>query len=194
MTTNRRTAQVADADPIGVADAPGSDVTDADRIDGGIAFLPFLTPVRGHGFAATPPGDPAPVEPGHAAVLQREQDNPADTLAVAVWLTGSGTPWRIGYLERAVAARIAPRLDRGLHVDARLAGWWEEPNGRWRRPVVALEPDRIPQRTDAVIEEQPHSQSRDVGVDRKPLPALDAERPQRSVWSRPPGSRVRRVS
>ncbi len=104
------------------------------------SFLPFLTPVRGHAFASAPPGDPAPVARGTAAVLQREPDNPADDLAVSVWATGGGAPWRIGYLERAVAARVAPRLDAGLEVSATLAGWWDAPTGRWRRPVVALQP------------------------------------------------------
>jgi hypothetical protein len=172
MTTNRRSAQTSDAC----------------TIDGSVAFLPFLTPVRGHGYAAPPPGDPVPLEPGGAAVLQREQDNPADALAVAVWLTGSGTPWRIGYLERAVAARIAPRLDRGAHVDARLAGWWDEPNGRWQRPVVALEPERIPLRT----KQEPGADTMSRR-DAAELPALAADQSRHSVWARPPGSRIRPV-
>jgi len=178
MTTNRRAPQTADAG----------------TVDAGVSFLPFLTPVRGHGYAAAPPGEPAPLEPGHSAVLQREQDNPADSLAVAVWMTGSGTPWRIGYLERAVAARIAPRLDRGLHVEARLAGWWDEPNGRWQRPVVALEPERIPLAPAPPNDDTVDGQPRTTRTSSKALHALAAERPQRSVWSRPPGSRVRRVS
>ena len=107
-------------------------------------FLPFLTPVRGHAFASTPPGDPAPLRRGATARLQREPDNPADDLAVSVWATGRGAPWRIGYLERAVAARVAPRLDAGVEVAATLAGWWDEPGGRWRRPVVALQPVDAP--------------------------------------------------
>lgn len=110
-----------------------------DRPRAGARVLPFLTPVRGHAFASTPPGDPAPVRRGRPASLVREPDNPADRWAVAVWATGSGTPWRIGYLERAVAARLAPRMDAGEPATATLAGWWDEPQGRWRRPVVAVE-------------------------------------------------------
>ena len=108
------------------------------------SFLPFLTPVRGHAFASAPPGRTVPVARGQSARLQREPDNPADELAVSVWATGGGAPWRIGYLERAVAARIAPQLDAGLEVSATLAGWWDAPSGRWRRPVVALEPAAPP--------------------------------------------------
>lgn len=107
-------------------------------------FLPFLTPVRGHAFAGPPLDPPAPVGHGAPARLRREPDNPADDLAVAVWAVGEGTSWRIGYLERAVAARLAPRLDTGMQVTATLAGWWDEPHGRWRRPVVALEPAGAP--------------------------------------------------
>ncbi len=128
-------------------------------------FLPFLTPVRGHAFSSAPPGDPAPVGRGAVARLHREPDNPADALAVSVWATGDGAPWRIGYLERAVAARLAPRLDAGVEVTATLAGWWDEPGGRWRRPVVALQP-----------------------VD---TPRVAPARPTRGVWSRPPAT-VRR--
>lgn len=133
-------------------------------------FLPFLTPVRGHAFASPPPDAAAPVRHGAAARLRREPDNPADPLAVAVWAIGSdGGAWRIGYLERAVAARVAPRLDDGVEVAATLAGWWDEPRGRWRRPVVALEPASPPRLRPAT-----------------PAP--------RGVWSRPPASITRPVS
>ena len=137
-------------------------------IDRRRGFLPFLTPVRGHAFASAPPADPAPVRHGSAAVLRREPDNPADPLAVSVWATGRGSAWRIGYLERAVAARVAPRLDDGVEVTATLAGWWDEPEGRWRRPVVALQPDDAPRVRAA---------------------ADDGAR----VWSRPPASVTRPV-
>lgn len=132
-------------------------------------FLPFLTPVRGHAFASLPPGRSAPVHHGAAAELHREPDNPADGLAVSVWATGGGTAWRIGYLERAVAARVAPRLDAGLVVTATLAGWWDEPRGRWRRPVVALQPDDAPRVRPAAT--QPSG-----------------------VWARPPATVTRRVT
>lgn len=150
------TRAAADAAPLGA------------RIPSGHrAFLPFLTPVRGHAFACAPPGKAAPVHHGAAARLVREPDNPADPLAVAVWATEAGTPWRIGYLERAVAARVAPRLDDGATVTATLAGWWDEPTGRWTRPVVALQP-------------------RDV-------PRVDETSPPSRIWSRPPASTTRSV-
>lgn len=62
---------------------------------------------------------------------------------MAVWADGGGEPWRVGYLERAVAARLMPRLgQRSLGV--RFAGWWEEPEGRWHRPVVCVLDPAVP--------------------------------------------------
>ena len=110
------------------------------------SFLGFLTPVRGHRFAARPPGARDPRR-GVTVDLRREPDNPADPLAVAVWLDAGGPPWRLGYLERAVAARIGPRLDAGVRLSSRLAGWWDAPSGDWRRPVVAIEPQRVDAQT-----------------------------------------------
>lgn len=150
------------------ADAPTRPGTAAPPIPGHPdrhGFLPFLTPVRGHAFAGAPPGPAAPIHHGAAARLHREPDNPADPLAVAVWATGTGTPWRIGYLERAVAARVTPRLDAGATITATLAGWWDEPHGRWARPVVALQPDHAA----------------------RVAPSTAASR----IWSRPPGSTTR---
>ena len=96
---------------------------------------PFHTPVRGHAFAHRPPGG-APL--GRTPlVLRAEPDNPADPHAVAVWAEGGGAPWRVGYLERAVAARLAPH-GPPADLDVSFAGWWEEPEGRWRRPVVRI--------------------------------------------------------
>lgn len=96
---------------------------------------PFHTPVRGHAFAHRPPcGAPLDRTP---LVLRPEPDNPADPHAVAVWADGGGAPWRVGYLERAVAARLAGRFDAG-RLQAEFAGWWEEPGGRWQRPVVCV--------------------------------------------------------
>jgi hypothetical protein len=98
---------------------------------------PFHTPVRGHVFSARPPAgaalDRTPL------TLRREPDNPADPHAVAVWADGGGSPWRVGYLDRAVAVRLAGRVgddDQPLRVT--FAGWWEEPDGRWQRPVVQV--------------------------------------------------------
>lgn len=96
----------------------------------------FRTPVRGHAFAARPPAAPAP-EAGVPAELVREPDNPRDPLAVAVWTTGE-RPWRIGYLDRAVAARLAPRLDTGQRFRAELAGWVDAPGSAWRRPLLRV--------------------------------------------------------
>ena len=119
--------------------------------------------MRGHAFAAPPPGAPTP-RPGARARLAREPGNPADPLAVAVWLEGNANPpWRIGYLDRGVAARVAPRIDEGLALDARIDGWVTEPDGRWRRPIVLL------------------------------LPRSDDDDP-RLLWGRPPGVIRRRVN
>lgn len=102
-------------------------------------FVPFRTPVRGFRFAARPPGADVPGRETTARLV-REPDHPLDPLAVAVWVGGDdGPPWRIGYLERAVAARLAPRLDAGQRLRARLDGWVTEPGGRWRRPLLAVE-------------------------------------------------------
>lgn len=139
---------------------------------------PFRTPVRGHAFSAVPPGafsaappgEQAP-EPGLTAQLAREPDNPADPWAVAVWAGHDGERlWRVGYLDRGVAARVAPRLDAGATIGARLDGWVEEPDGRWRRPVLLVLPEhRLPE-------------------DRA-TPGGDAV-----LWGRPPGVRRRRIS
>lgn len=106
------------------------------------ASLPaFHTPVRGYAFAAVPPPSTAVLEAGAPVALIREPENPADPLAVGVWLLEAGRPrWRLGYLDRTVASRIAPRLDAGVEVDAVLDGWVEEPDGRWRRPLLHLRP------------------------------------------------------
>lgn len=104
-------------------------------------FVPFRTPVRGYRFAARPPGAEHP-HPGQRVGLIREQAHPVDRWAVSVWLRAAdGTPWRIGYLDRAVAARLGPRLDDGHPVRASVAGWDDEPARPWRRPVIYVEPD-----------------------------------------------------
>ncbi len=128
----------------------------------------FHTPLRGHAFAG-----PVPAEimtPGRQVALVREPDNPADAHAVAVWvIDDEQRSWRVGYLDRTVAARIAPRIDAGTEVRAALEGWVEEPAGRWRRPLVRLE------------------------VAAEPRRGTDAESVQATVWGRPPGVRRRRV-
>ncbi len=101
----------------------------------------FRTPVRGYAFAAVPPPRRAVLDAGTPVALLREPENPADPLAVGVWLVEDGRPsWRLGYLDRTVASRIAPRLDGGVAVDAVLDGWVEEPDGRWRRPLLHVRP------------------------------------------------------
>jgi len=103
----------------------------------------FHTPVRGYAFAAVPPPRRAVLEPGTPVALIREPENPADPLAVGVWLLEGERPrWRLGYLDRTVASRVAPRLDAGAVVEAELDGWVEEPDGRWRRPLLHLWPGR----------------------------------------------------
>jgi hypothetical protein len=127
----------------------------------------FHTPVRGYAFAAVPPPQAAVLDPGSPVVLIREPDNPADPFAVGVWLLEAGAPrWRLGYLDRTVASRIAPRLDAGTEVVAVLDGWVEEPDGRWRRPLLYLR----------------------AGVE-QPMSTLS----RRSLRRQPPGVRRRRV-
>ncbi len=92
--------------------------------------------MRGHLFAAAPPGAQRP-RAGAPATLVREPDNPRDPYAVAVW-TADATPWRLGYLDRAVAARLAPRIDAGERFVAELAGWVAAPGGRWDRPLLRV--------------------------------------------------------
>lgn len=101
---------------------------------------PFRTLVRGHAFAAAPPGADR-LDAGLPARAVREPDNPADPLAIAIWAEpgeGSAVPWRIGYLDRVVAARLAPRLDAGARVAVEVEGLVPEPDGRWHRPLVRL--------------------------------------------------------
>jgi hypothetical protein len=143
-----------------------------------VALRPFRTPVRGHPFAARPPGTEGP-HAGQRARLAREPDNPADPLAVAVWTDAGGRSWRVGYLDRGVAARLAPRIDQGLTVDARLDGWVAEPRGRWRRPVVLLLPEGP----------EPSGRRRDAA----PAALAAEDRPSSRLWGRPPGAVVRPV-
>jgi hypothetical protein len=126
----------------------------------------FRTPVRGFVFAAPPPGTDVP-QPGDPARLVREPGNPRDPLAVAIW-TADGVPWRIGYLDRAVAARLAPRLDAGQRFLTELAGWVEAPGAVWHRPLLRIATPPQP--------DPPAAGTRAAGP---------------GVWGRPPGSRRR---
>lgn len=100
----------------------------------------FHTPVRGYAFAAVPPPRAAVLASGTPVALLREPENPADPYAIGVWLLEGGEPrWRLGYLDRTVASRIAPRIDAGGTIEAQLDGWVEEPDGRWRRPLLRLQ-------------------------------------------------------
>lgn len=142
---------------------------------------PFRTPVRGHAFAPVPPVSGAGEDAVAAEApvrFRREPANPADPLAVAVWTDGpDGTPWRVGYLDRAVAARVAPRLDAGLEVEGRLDGWISEPRGRWLRPLLRLGPrEGGPVQADGRAPAAP---------ERPDLPPLEG------LASRPPGVRRR---
>lgn len=130
----------------------------------------FRTPVRGHAFAGPAPADA--VTAGRAVELLREPDNPADPFAIAVWSEdGDGRRWRLGYLDRTVAAHLAPRLDAGAVAVAVLEGWVEEPDGRWERPLVRLEVTAAPAAADTA----------------------GAETLRAAVWGRPPGVRRRPV-
>lgn len=159
----------------------------------GTALPTFRTPVRGHAFAPRR-GPRTALHPGQPAQLVPEPDNPADPHAVAVWVDDGTDGWRIGYLDRTVAARLAPRLAAGLRVDARVEGYTREPGGRWERPLVVLRPTA----------EQPTLSSAAAGPDREPQraparrrrsavrPADAPVRPPR-VWGRPPGVARRTV-
>lgn len=154
-----------------------------------VAIQAFRTPVRGYAFASPPPGGERPAS-GLPAELAREPDNPADPLAVAVWaLPASGGRWRIGYLDRGVAARVAPRLDAGRRVRAQLDGWSTEPEGRWRRPLLLLLPD---DEEAAIGEEPPPAPGR--GLAASPASNGTAIDDVPRIWGRPPGVRRRRVS
>ncbi len=135
----------------------------------------FRTPVRGHPFAVAP--RPAGLLAwDHGFQLRREPDNPADRLAIAVWVDVP-SPWRVGYLDRSVAAWLAPVLDAGSEVAARFEGWTREPSGRWERPVVVIEMG-VP--SDVAAEAGPERRYRQHGDE--------------MLWGRPPGSRRRPVS
>jgi hypothetical protein len=134
---------------------------------------PFRTPVRGHAFAPRPPGPHAALPDDEVVELRREPANPADPLAVAVYAVGAvGAPWRLGYLDRSVAARIAPRMDAGMTFAGALDGWVGEPDGRWQRPLLLVLPEQ----------------------ERGTAPGGDAagsgsEARSAGLWGRPPGSR-----
>jgi hypothetical protein len=128
----------------------------------------FRTPVRGHAFAGPAPAEALAV--GRSVELLREPGNPADPLAIAVWSEDhEARRWRLGYLDRTVAAALAPRLDAGVQVTGVLEGWIEEPDGRWERPLVRLE---VPASAD---------------------PTTTADTVHATVWGRPPGVRRRRI-
>jgi hypothetical protein len=135
--------------------------------------LVFHTPVRGHAFAARPPGEDGVVL-GRPARLVREPDNPRDPLAVAVWST-AGTPWRLGYLDRAVAARLAPRIDDGQRFAVEVDGWVDAPGSAWRRPMLRVASSATPD-------------------PRGPLPVPEDDPPRDGLAARPPGVRRRVVA
>lgn len=133
----------------------------------------FRTPLRGHAFAV-PPEERAALDERAPVRLRREPGNPADPLAVAVWTeAGPEGSWRLGYLDRGVAARIAPRLDDGLELEGRLEGWVAEPRGRWLRPLLRLEPptpEPLEPRSDAATTAPaPRRLPRLPGVERRVL-------------------------
>jgi hypothetical protein len=157
-----------------------------------VALRPFRTPVRGHPFAAPPPGAQAP-HPGQRAQLQREPQNPADPLAVAVWTEDGTGWWRVGYLDRGVAGRLAPRIDRGQAIDARIDGWVPEPQGRWRRPVVLLLPERDLTDPGPDAADAPALAADAPALAAEGPPVFAAEDPPVRLWGRPPGATVRPV-
>ncbi|MFP4634573.1 MAG: HIRAN domain-containing protein [Nitriliruptoraceae bacterium] len=142
----------------------------------------FRTPVRGYPFAAAPPGIAAPGR-GQVASLVREPANPADPHAIAVWVEPSdAVPWRIGYLDRFVASRLAPLLDSGQQLSAAIDGWIHEPDERWQRPLL---------RISAPAQSTGRQRSQD-GQDAAGAEDEDAVAP--GLWGRPPGVRWRSVA
>ncbi|MEX0592292.1 MAG: HIRAN domain-containing protein [Nitriliruptoraceae bacterium] len=159
--------------------------------------ITLRTVVRGHAFAARPPDSSGPVE-GSAVQLVREVTNPSDPLAVAVWYDDGRHLWRLGYLDRAVAARVAERLDDGVTPAATFDGWLPEPDGRWQRPVVAVDATVFGL---AMAGSAGSRSQHGAGVETvsstsyrpqpsNEMPSMAAERPVR-LWGRPPGSRRR---
>lgn len=150
------------------------------------ADLPsFRTPVRGHAFAPRRADTPDP-EPGEPAELVPEPANPADPYAVAVWAGEGGQRRRIGYLDRGVAARVAPRIRAGLVLSARVEGWTREPEGRWQRPVVLLRAEAMPAAAPPAPTPRGSATSSDGpggASPRRPRPEGTAP----GVWGRPPG-------
>jgi hypothetical protein len=145
-----------------------------------VRIRPFRTPVRGHAFAPRPPelDDDGVVDT--PVELRREPANPADPLAVAVYAVGAlGAPWRVGYLDRSVAARLAPRMDRGASFRGRVDGFVGEPDGRWVRPLVLVLPDDGPA--------EPGSAAAPGGAAAASSAATPAT--PTGLWGRPPGSR-----
>ncbi len=142
---------------------------------------PFRTIIRGHAFASTPP-DTDSVAVGTAVRLVREPANPADALAIAVW-AASETQWRLGYLDRSVAAWLAPKLDAGVDISGTCTGWVAEPNGRWQRPVVLL------RRSD-----EPRDARHDLHVSHRREPSWAAEDGRPYLWGRLPGVTRRSVA
>lgn len=142
----------------------------------------FRTPVRGYPFAAAPPGGAAP-GPDQVATLVREPANPADPHAIAVWVEPSdAVPWRIGYLDRFVASRLAPVLDSGQRLSAAIDGWVPEPDERWQRPLL-----RIIAPARATGDERSGDGQQATGTEGE-----DAATPR--LWGRPPGVRRRVVA
>ncbi len=156
-----------------MTDGPGMTMDDRRRDATGSSGQPrpigtFRTPVRGHAFAGVPEAA-GTVEPGRPASLVREPGNPADPLAIAVWIDAAdGRPWRIGYLDRLVAGRLAPRLDAGTSIQAEIDGWVPEPDGRWRRPLLRVRSTSAPtpDRASAADEDVP-LRGRPPGVRRR---------------------------
>lgn len=159
----------------------------------GAARVPasFRTPVRGHAWAA-PPVDGATLGPSVAIELHREPGNPSDPWAVAVWaLPPVGGAWRIGYLDRAVAARVAPRLDAGERLAVTVEGWLSEPAGRWSRPLLRL----TVAPSDGSASDRPADRSEPAVDDRRaPVGRREAGPAGSGLAGRPPGVRRRSLT
>lgn len=130
------------------------------------------TIVRGVAFASRPP-EASPVRAGQLVRLLREPGNPADPLAVAVWIAEVAGTWRLGYLDRSVAAWVAPLIDAGEIATGVIDSWVAEPDGRWHRPLLRMDVTstryrrRISVRVDDCAAETPRLWGRPPGASRR---------------------------
>lgn len=94
-------------------------------------FIDSQTKVNGV-MAGERQGIIASMRGGETITLSREPQNEYHSNAVAVYAELDGKPEQVGYLPRDLADRIAPFMDSGVKVSARLltiTGGYEKSNG-----------------------------------------------------------------